>query len=139
MRPASGLGILAAIAPVAEPYTVSRVVGLTPVLVAVLHRRVRDLIIANELVAAGVTAAQLMKPLNSKSEWAINKTIKQAMGWSPEELDRALEGVLDLDKATKGKDDHALSEGQLRLTFLLWLTDHVRPTAASPGRPAASR
>lgn len=110
-----------------------------PVLVAVLHRRVRDLIIANELVAAGATAAQLMKPLNSKSEWAINKTIKQAMGWSPEELDRALEGVLDLDKATKGKDDHALSEGQLRLTFLLWLTDHVRPSAASPGRPAASR
>lgn len=101
-----------------------------PVLVAVLHRRVRDLIIARDLAAAGATPPQLMKALNAKKEWAVNKTIRQARGWSAEELDRALEGVLDFDAATKGRDDRALSESQLRLTFLLWLTDHVRPTAA---------
>lgn len=109
-----------------------------PVLVAVLHRRVRDLVIARDLAGAGATPPQLMKALNSKSDWAIGKLIKQAMGWSAEELDRALEGVLDLDAATKGRDDRALGEGQLRLTFLLWLTDHVRPTAAARTARAAA-
>ena len=64
-----------------------------------------------------------MKALNSKSEWAINKLIKQARGWPPAELERALEGVLELDAASKGPDERAMSEGQLRLTFLLWLAD----------------
>lgn len=110
-----------------------RLLPTTPpqVLVAVLHRRMRDLIIARDLTTTGATPPQLMKALNSKSEWAINKTVRQAMGWSADELDRALEGVLELDAATKGRDDRALSEGQLRLTFLLWLTDYVRPTAAA--------
>jgi DNA polymerase III delta subunit len=102
-----------------------------PVLVTVLHKRIRDLIVAGDLTREGASPAQLMKPLNSRSEWAINKLVKQSRGWSPDELDRALEGVLELDAATKGPDERAMSEGQLRLTFLLWLTDCVRrPDAA---------
>ena len=80
-------------------------------------------------VREGAPPPALMKALNSKSEYAIDKLIKQARGWSPEELDAALEGVLELDAATKGPDERAMSEGQLRLTFLLWLTDRVRQAA----------
>jgi DNA polymerase-3 subunit delta len=98
-----------------------------PVLVTVLHKRMRDLIVAGDLTEAGATPPQLMKALNSKSEWAIGKLVKQARRWSAQELERALEGVLELDAATKGPDERAMSEGQLRLTFLLWLTDCVRP------------
>ena len=97
-----------------------------PVLVAVLHRRIRDLIVAGDLSREGAQPPALMKALNSKSEYAIGKLVKQARGWSPEELDAALEGVLELDGATKGPDERALSEGQVRLLFLLWLTDRVR-------------
>ena len=109
-----------------------------PVLVAVLHRRIRDLILAGDLNREGATPPQLMKALNSKSEWAINKLIKQARGWSPAELDAALEGVLALDAATKGPDERAMSEGQLRLTFLLWLTEFVRRGREAAPKPAKS-
>jgi DNA polymerase III delta subunit len=97
-----------------------------PVLVAVLYRRVRDLIIAADLARAGATPPEKMKALNSKSEWAIGKLVTQSMAWTPDELERALEGLLELDATTKGRDERALTESQTRLTFLLWLTDHVR-------------
>ena len=42
---------------------------------AVLHRRIRDLVIARDLSGSGASPPQLMKALNSKSEWAINKLI----------------------------------------------------------------
>jgi DNA polymerase III delta subunit len=102
------------------------------VLVTVLHRRIRDLIVAGDLSREGATPPQLMKALNSRSEWAITKLVRQSHGWSADELDRALEGVLELDAATKGPDERAMSESQLRLAFLLWLTDCVRRRERRP-------
>ena len=48
-----------------------------------------------------------------------------ALDEAADELESALEGLLELDVAIKGSDSQSVSEGQVRLGLSLWIADHV--------------
>jgi len=54
---------------------------------------------------------------------------RQARTWSADELDAALEGLLDLDAIVKGVHGNPAGDAQHRLAFTLWLMDRVAPRA----------
>jgi DNA polymerase III delta subunit len=103
-----------------------------PVVVAQLHRRIRDLAIAHDAAARGSSPPQLMKLLGSGSSFVVQKLVAQSSRWTDMELEDALEGVLDLDDRVKGATPS--TEAQRRLAFTLWLVERVggRARAASP-------
>ena len=53
------------------------------------------------------------------------KLARQSRNWTAEELESALDGLLDLDVAIKGSDGQVVSEGQVRLQMTLWIAEHV--------------
>ena len=113
---------------------VERLVSSTPapVLLAVIHRRVRKLIQAADLVASGASPAELMRTMKIKSSFPAQKLATHAHNWGPDELDAALDGLLDLDVTIKGLDGQVATEAQVRLAMTVWIADHVaRRTAAA--------
>lgn len=52
---------------------------------------------------------------------------KQAAHWTVPELERALDGVLDLDAAVKGGGGGQARETAGWLAFSVWLADRVAP------------
>jgi len=98
-----------------------------PVILAQLHRRIRELIIAVDLLAAGATMAEIVKALEVKPYPAELRT-RQARGWTIAELVAALDGLLDLDAAVKGADPS--TPGQIALGFQLWVRDRVAPAGS---------
>jgi len=105
---------------------VERLAESTPaqVLLTVMHRRIRELIQASDLVASGASPADMVRILKVKS-YPAEKLARQCRNWTMDELEAALEGLLDLDTAIKGVDGQAASEGQVRLGFALWIAEHV--------------
>ena len=98
-----------------------------PVLLARIHRRVRELIQAGDLVASGASNADIVRTLKMKP-FPAQKLAIQSRNWTAEELHAALEGLLDLDVAIKGSDGHGASTGQTRLAMTLWIADHIART-----------
>ncbi|HVA85178.1 MAG TPA: DNA polymerase III subunit delta [Candidatus Saccharimonadales bacterium] len=94
-----------------------------PVLLAVLHRRIRELIQVADLVASGATPPAIIRELKLKP-YPAEKLMQQSRAWTIGELEAALEGLLALDVAIKGRESQS-SEGQIRLAFTLWLAEHV--------------
>jgi DNA polymerase III delta subunit len=95
-----------------------------PVLVAALHRRLRDLVEVGDRLAAGETAASLVRSMRIK-EYPARKMAAQVGRWRVDELVDALEGLGDLDARIKG--DTGGSEAQRRLAFAIWIGDRVVP------------
>ncbi len=94
-----------------------------PVVVAQLHRRIRELLIARDAAGHDATPQQLMRMLGSSSGYVVQKLVSQSARWSVAELEAALEGVLELDDRIKGST--GASEAQRRLAFTLWLAERV--------------
>jgi DNA polymerase III delta subunit len=111
-------------------------VPVTPelVLLAVLHRRVRELLQVADLAIAKTAPAEVMRLLKMKG-YPAEKLMKNAQLWTVEELEAALVGLFDMDAALKGRNGQSASEGQFRLALTLWLTDHV-PSRATAKRRA---
>ncbi len=105
-----------------------------PILLAVLHRRIRELLIVADLVSRHAPPAEIMKTLKAK-EYPTRKLTEQVRAWPIEDLEAALSGLLELDVAIKGTDRQA-SPGQVRLAFAVWLADCVAPREGVV-RPAA--
>jgi DNA polymerase III delta subunit len=103
-----------------------RLAPATPelVLLAVLHRRVRELILVADHVASGLPERDLPKTLGLHSFRAEQLAV-QARRWTVDELQRALEGLLELDAVVKGAPGHASGDAHRRLGFTLWISDHV--------------
>jgi DNA polymerase III delta subunit len=97
-----------------------------PILVAVFHRRIRELLEVADLVAAGAREESLSKTLGLHSFRAQLLTT-QARRWTVGELQAALEDLLELDAAVKGAPGSASTESQRRLGFSLWIADRVAP------------
>jgi DNA polymerase-3 subunit delta len=105
-----------------------RLVGSTPepVLLSVLHRRIRELIEVGDRLRSGTQESTLPRLLGIHP-YRVQQLANQARRWSIEELERALEGLLELDATVKGAPGAASSESQRRLGFTLWLAEHVAP------------
>ena len=113
-----------------------------PVVIVQLHRRLREILIAADLAAAGRRPPDIVKAIGGHP-FRAQKLVEQARHWTLPELDAALEGVLELDAMIKGAVGSGSTERQVRLAFTLWVRERVaagRPrTGARPGRPAPGR
>ena len=93
-----------------------------PVLVAVLHRRVRELLLVADHRERGETIQVTARALKLK-EFPARKLWEQGLAWRQDELIGALDGLLELDAILKG--DGAGDAGRRRLAFSLWLAERV--------------
>ncbi|HEU4672495.1 MAG TPA: DNA polymerase III subunit delta [Candidatus Limnocylindrales bacterium] len=93
-----------------------------PVLVAQLHRRIRDLVSIADLLASGTPESGLVRALKL-NPYRAKILAGQARTWRQDELDGALQGLVDLDAIVKGAEP--ASPRQVALAFQLWLRDHV--------------
>ena len=102
-----------------------------PVVLVQLHRRLRELLEVADLVSSGTPIRDLPRVLKLHP-FRAEQLAKQAAGWTPEELEGALGGLLDLDAMVKGARRAMVGERTRRLAFTLWLTTRVAPTVAAP-------
>jgi DNA polymerase-3 subunit delta len=101
-----------------------------PVVIVQLHRRLRELLIAADLVAQGRRPPDIVKAIGGHP-FRAQKLVEQARRWTLPELDAALEGVLELDAMIKGAVDSGSTERQVRLAFTLWIRDRVAPARSA--------
>ena len=83
---------------------VERVLAATPepVVLSVLHRRVRELISVLDAQIRGESVQDAARAMKLK-EYPARKLWEQARAWRPDELDAALDGLLELDATLKGE------------------------------------
>ncbi len=93
-----------------------------PVVLSVLHRRVRELISVRDAQVRGESIQDAARELKLK-EYPARKLWEQARAWRPDELDAALEGLLELDAALKG--EAASDSRRRRLAFLVWIAERA--------------
>jgi DNA polymerase III delta subunit len=97
-----------------------------PVLLAALHRRIRDLIEVADRLAAGESPGSLVRSMRL-APFRAETLARQARLWSLDELETALEGLLALDAMVKGVGGRGSDGGRDRLAFDLWIADAVAP------------
>jgi len=96
-----------------------------PVLLAVLHRRVRELLELGDRVAAGERLPAAAKSMGIASDYRAQTLAGQAKAWTTAELTAALDGLVELDAMVKGAPGAGQDEAQRRLSFSLWVMDHA--------------
>ena len=96
-----------------------------PVLLAVLHRRIRELIETGDRVAAGERLPAIGRAMGIASEFRMEKLRDQAKLWTTAELVAALDGLVELDAMVKGMPGEERNDAQRRLAFSLWVIDHA--------------
>jgi DNA polymerase III delta subunit len=96
-----------------------------PVLLAVLHRRVRELLETRDRLDAGERLPAIGKAMGITTEYRMEKLREQARLWTTAELTEALDGLVELDAMVKGAPGSEVGETQRRLAFGLWLIDQV--------------
>jgi len=95
-----------------------------PVLLAVLHRRLRELIEVADRIAGGETPGSLVRSMRLQP-FRAETLARQAQAWTVGELSDVLDGLLELDARVKGVGGRTAGEGQIRLAFDLWISDRV--------------
>ena len=96
-----------------------------PVLLAVLHRRVRELLELGDRLAEGERLAAAARAMGIASDFRAQTLAGQAKLWTTAELTAALDGLLELDAMVKGAPGSGQDEAQRRLAFSLWVMDYV--------------
>src|SRR4029453_5605914 len=91
-----------------------------PVLLAVLHRRVRELIEIGDRLRSGERLPPVGKAVGVSSEFRMEKLRDQAKLWTTDELIAALDGLVELDAMVKGVPGHDRTEGQRRAGLIPW-------------------
>jgi DNA polymerase III delta subunit len=95
-----------------------------PVILAQLHRRLRELVVVRDHIADGTRPSDLVRELKMQP-FRAQKLAEQAGAWAPGELDDALEGLLELDLASKGISldgtPRSISDARSRLWLQVWL------------------
>jgi DNA polymerase III delta subunit len=97
-----------------------------PVLLAVLHRRIRELIEVQDRLERGESPGSLVRSMRLQP-FRAETLARQARAWTGPGLDAALEGLVALDAQVKGVGGRASTEARDRLAFDLWITDRVAP------------
>jgi DNA polymerase III delta subunit len=98
-----------------------------PVLLAVLHRRVRELLETGDRLNAGERLSAAGKAMGINSEFRMENLRDQAKVWTTAELTAALDGLVALDAMVKGMPGEERGDAQRRLAFGLWVMDHAGP------------
>jgi DNA polymerase III delta subunit len=117
--------------------TLDRLLETTPepILLAVLHRRVRELLELGDRLAAGERLAAAAKSMGINSQYRADRLHEQAKTWTTDELTGALDGLVELDAMVKGMPGEERLDAQRRLAFSLWVIDHAgRGRRATRGR-----
>jgi DNA polymerase III delta subunit len=96
-----------------------------PVLLAVLHRRVRELLELGDRLAGGERLPAAAKAMGIASDYRAQTLATQAKAWTTTELTATLDGLVELDAMVKGAPGAGQDEAQRRLSFSLWVMDHV--------------
>jgi DNA polymerase III delta subunit len=107
-----------------------------PVLLAVLHRRVRELLELGDRLGSGERLPAAAKAMGIASDFRAQTLAGQARLWTTGELTIALDGLLELDAMVKGAPGSGQDEAQRRLAFSLWVMDHAGKVPASQPRGA---
>jgi DNA polymerase III delta subunit len=104
-----------------------RLIDITPepVLLAVLHRRVVELLELGDRLAGGTALPAAARAMGIASEYRAKTLAGQARNWSTAELGRALEGLVELDAMVKGAPGSEADTAQRRLAFTMWVGDHA--------------
>jgi DNA polymerase-3 subunit delta len=113
-----------------------RLLESTPELVVMvqLHRRVRELVEVADHLAAGASPGSLVRTMGLKP-FRAEKLVEQARAWTQEELDEALESLVELDATVRGAPGTPVGEAQRRLAFVLWVGEKVgRLAPVGPGQ-----
>jgi DNA polymerase III delta subunit len=96
-----------------------------PVLVVVLHRRVRELLELGDRLGRGANLATAARAMGINSEYRAGTLAAQARNWTTDELADALDGLVALDALVKGAPGTSADAAQRRLAFTLWVMDHT--------------
>ncbi len=107
-----------------------------PVLLAVLHRRIRELLEIAYRLAEGEAAGSLVRTMKL-NPYRAEQLVRQARAWTAAELEEALHGLVEVDATVKGAPGTPVGDAQHRMAFVLWLTERVAPPtdgSASPQR-----
>lgn len=105
------------------------------VLLVLLHRRLRELLIAADALASGAKPADLVKLIGG-NPYAVQLRSQQAAAWTVPELEAALEGLLDLDRMAKHADVEGSTDGQRRMAWVAWVAERVAPRTRGQQAPA---
>ncbi|HEU0235004.1 MAG TPA: hypothetical protein VFR14_01050, partial [Candidatus Limnocylindrales bacterium] len=97
------------------------------VILVQLHRRIRELLVVADHLASGTRPGDLVRILKVKP-YRAEKLVEAARAWTPDELERALVALVDVDATVRGADG-AADDAQRRLALTLWVVEQV-------GRPA---
>jgi DNA polymerase III delta subunit len=110
--------------------TIDRLLEATPepVLLAVLHRRIVELLEIADRLTGGLNLPEAARAMGITSEFRAKTLANQARKWTIAELTAALEGLVTLDAMVKGAPGHESDAAQRRLAFVLWIRDHVPTT-----------
>jgi DNA polymerase III delta subunit len=99
-----------------------------PVLLAVLHRRVRELLEIGDRIGSGERLPAAARAMGINSDYRAQTLAAQARLWTTDELTTALDGLVELDAMVKGAPGSGQDEAQRRLAFSLWVLDHAART-----------
>jgi DNA polymerase III delta subunit len=108
-----------------------------PVIVVVLHRRIRELLELLDRIPGAKNLAAAAMAMGIKSEFRARRLAEQARKWRPDELIAAIDGLLELDAVVKGAPGRGGGDAHHRLAFALWIGDHVA-SSSSAGRTVAT-
>jgi len=96
-----------------------------PVVVVVLHRRIREMAELQDRLPGARNLAEAGKPMGILSAFRVQRLAEQAHRWRPSELAAAIDGLVELDAVVKGAPGRGGSEARRRVEFALWITEHV--------------
>jgi DNA polymerase III delta subunit len=95
-----------------------------PVLVTVLHRRIRELLEIADRLAAGESPGSLVRTMKL-NPYRAEVLVGQARRWTVDELVMAIDGLVELDATVRGAPGSPVGEAQHRLAFGLWIAERV--------------
>jgi DNA polymerase III delta subunit len=98
---------------------VARAIELLDRLAADTH----ELVVLADHLASGTRPGDLVRILKVKP-YRAEKLVEAARHWTPEELERALVALVDVDATIRGADG-AADDAQRRLALTLWLVEQV--------------
>jgi DNA polymerase III delta subunit len=102
-----------------------------PVLLAVLHKRVVELLELGDRLRSGLDLPAAGRAMGITNEYRAKAIAGQAKRWTPEELGAALADLVELDAMVKGAPGSAGDAAQRRLAFLVWVRTWATPRVAT--------